>query len=130
MNKKLIIGVGALLLVAGGAWWLMRPKKTTSSSTSGGSGANGSTSGESNDATTRQANDSQDDSETTDGTNSGTNIKDLKGRDKRVFRKETRNICKEKYGSGKDFRDCKKRVKSGGMAFTGFGYFVGEETDF
>ena len=28
-------------------------------------------------------------------------------------------MCKEKYGRGKDYRDCKKRVKGGGVAFDG-----------
>jgi len=49
----------------------------------------------------------------------GQNIKDLKGKEKRAFRKDVRDICNEKYGRGKDYRDCKKRVKSGGVAFDG-----------
>ena len=49
----------------------------------------------------------------------GQNIKDLKGKEKGAFRKDVRDMCKEKYGSGKDYRDCKKRVKGGGVAFDG-----------
>lgn len=49
----------------------------------------------------------------------GQNIKDLKGKEKRGFRKDVRDICKEKYGSGKDYRQCKDRVKDGGVAFDG-----------
>ena len=49
----------------------------------------------------------------------GQNIKDLKGKEKRGFRKDTRATCKQKYGSGKDFRECMKRVKGGGVAFDG-----------
>jgi hypothetical protein len=49
----------------------------------------------------------------------GQSIKDFKGKEKRGFRKDTRATCKEKYGSGKDFRQCKDRVKGGGVAFDG-----------
>jgi hypothetical protein len=49
----------------------------------------------------------------------GQNIKDLKGKEKRAMRKDVRDVCEEKYGRGKDYRDCKKRVKSGGVAFDG-----------
>lgn len=52
-------------------------------------------------------------------TKAGQNIKDLKGKEKRGFRKDVRDICKEKYGSGKDYRQCKNRVKDGGVAFDG-----------
>jgi|688.fasta_scaffold48887_10 hypothetical protein len=48
-----------------------------------------------------------------------TGIKGLRGEDRRDFRKETRATCEEKYGSGKDYRQCKRRVKDGGVAFTG-----------
>ena len=48
----------------------------------------------------------------------GQNIKDLKGKEKRGFRKDTRVTCKQKY-KGKDFRECMKRVKGGGVAFDG-----------
>jgi hypothetical protein len=48
-----------------------------------------------------------------------TGIKGLKGSDRRDFRKETRATCEEKYGSGRDYRQCKRRVKDGGVAFTG-----------
>jgi hypothetical protein len=49
----------------------------------------------------------------------GEGIKGLRGEDRRDFRKETRATCEEKYGSGKDYRQCKRRVKDGGVAFTG-----------
>jgi len=49
----------------------------------------------------------------------GQNIKDFKGKEKRGFRKDARATCKEKYGSGKDFNQCMKRVKGGGVAFDG-----------
>lgn len=49
----------------------------------------------------------------------GQSIKDFKGKERRGFRKDARTTCKEKYGSGKDFRECMKRVKDGGVAFDG-----------
>jgi hypothetical protein len=48
----------------------------------------------------------------------GQSIKDFKGKERRGFRKDTRATCKEKY-KGKDFRECMKRVKGGGVAFDG-----------
>ena len=48
----------------------------------------------------------------------GQSIKDFKGKEKRAFRKDTRATCKAKY-KGKDFRECMKRVKGGGVAFDG-----------
>jgi hypothetical protein len=48
-----------------------------------------------------------------------TGIKGLRGEERRDFRKETRATCEEKYGSGRDYRQCKRRVKDGGVAFTG-----------
>jgi hypothetical protein len=48
----------------------------------------------------------------------GQSIKDFKGKEKRGFRKDARTTCKEKY-KGKDFRECMKRVKDGGVAFDG-----------
>jgi hypothetical protein len=49
----------------------------------------------------------------------GTGIKGLRGEDRRDFREETRDVCAEKYGKGKDYRQCKRRVKDGGSAFEG-----------
>lgn len=48
-----------------------------------------------------------------------TGIQGLRGSDRRDFRKETRATCEEKYGKGRDYNQCKRRVKSGGLAFTG-----------
>lgn len=48
----------------------------------------------------------------------GQSIKDFKGKEKRAFRKDTRATCKQKY-KGKEFRECMKRVKGGGVAFDG-----------
>jgi hypothetical protein len=47
------------------------------------------------------------------------NIKDLKGSEKRDYRRDVKDICREKYGKGKDYRQCKKRVKKGGVPFDG-----------
>jgi hypothetical protein len=68
---------------------------------------------------------------TTDGTTTdvagttSTGIKGLKGKDKKGFKKDAQSICTEKYGKGKDYRDCMKRLKTeGGVAFDGsFEYF-------
>lgn len=47
------------------------------------------------------------------------NIKDLKGGEKREYRRDVKDICREKYGKGKDYRQCKRRVKKGGVPFDG-----------
>jgi hypothetical protein len=49
----------------------------------------------------------------------GEGIKGKKGEERRDFREETRDICREKYGKGDDYRKCKRRVKDGYNAFTG-----------
>ena len=49
----------------------------------------------------------------------GQKLKDLKGKEKRAFRKDAREICREKYNRGKDYRECLERVKGGGVAFDG-----------
>jgi hypothetical protein len=48
-----------------------------------------------------------------------TGIQGLTGSDRRDFRKETRATCEEKYGKGRDYNQCKRRVKNGGVPFTG-----------
>ncbi len=117
---RIFIGLGGLVLV-GGVYLLIKSRQksngSTSGSTSNPSNSTDVASADSNDATTKQEGVSGDDSSIV-----GTNIKDLRGAEKRMFRKETRDVCRDKYGKGKDFRDCKKRVKSGGLAFTGYGF--------
>ena len=61
----------------------------------------------------------------------GTGIKGLKGSDRKDFRKDTRATCEEKFGSGKDYRQCKRRVKGGGIPFEGdFDEFEKDYMDF
>jgi len=107
MNKKVLLIVGLIAVAGVGYYFYTSSKKSIGSGGSGdgGSGDGGSGDGGSGDGGTRSA------------TNTG--IKGLKGADRKDFRQGTREVCKEKYGSGKDYRDCKKRVKDGGVAFDG-----------
>ena len=38
---------------------------------------------------------------------------------KREYRRDVKDICREKYGKVKDYRQCKRRVKKGGVPFDG-----------
>lgn len=115
-KKKILIIAGVVTVVGVGLYMWNKSKKDTQVGEEGGSEGSLDVS---NASTTRIMETLPEITESTKGGSSGTNIKDLKGKDKREFRKETRDICKEKYGSGKDYRQCKSRVKSGGVAFTG-----------
>lgn len=124
-NKKVIIVVG-LIALAGVGFYLWNKSKTGANSDSSENKVDGTRSSDASDSESNNVTD-----ESTEGGSSGTNIKDLKGKDKREFRKETRDICKEKYVRGKDYRQCKSRVKGGGVAFTGdFDDFRNDYIDF
>ena len=115
MDKKyILIGVG-ILAVAGIGFYFWNKSKNATDSGGAEGGAEGGTEA-SADSTTKSA------EATSETPAKGTNIKDLKGKDKKDFKKETKDVCKEKYGKGKDFRDCQKRVKKGGVAFDGTYY--------
>jgi len=110
MNKKVLLIVGLIAVAGVGYYFYTSSKKSIGSggSVDGGSGDGGSGDGGSGDGG---------DGGTRSATNTG--IKGLKGADRKDFRQGTREVCQEKYGSGKDYRDCKKRVKDGGVAFDG-----------
>lgn len=131
-KKKIIIIVGVLALAGIGyyIWNKSREKKDADSSDNqSGDKTSSVTTGSSSVGNNSESN--IDTEESKEQNSSGKNIKDLKGKEKREFRKETRDICKEKYGKGKDYRDCKKRLKSGGVAFIGdFDDFNNDYIDF
>ena len=110
-TKKIILLVGGLVVVGTAIYFITKKPKD---------GESGSGSGELKSATA-----------TTDGTITAdagipsTGIKGLKGKDKKGFKKDAQTICTEKYGKGKDYRECMKRLKTeGGVAFDGsFEYF-------
>ena len=108
-TKKIILLVGGLVVVGGAIYFITKKPKD---------GASESASGELKSATAST------DATSTDVPSTG--IKDLKGKDKRGFKKDANAICTEKYGKGKEYRDCKKRLKTeGGVAFDGtFDYFT------
>jgi len=110
-TKKIILLVGALAVVGTAIYFITKKPKDGASESGGLKSA---------DAPTDAPNGTP-----TDGTAS-TGIKGLKGKDKRGFKKDANAICTEKYGTGKDYRDCKKRLKTeGGVAFDGsFEYFT------
>jgi len=115
MDKKNLIYIVGGLIVVGIGYYIFKSTKGEDSSNGeetksigggdGGSGSGGDGGSSGGDGTTP--------------TSTNTGIKGLKGKDRSDFRKDTRTICQEKYGSGKDFRDCKERVRKGGVAFDG-----------
>jgi hypothetical protein len=119
MDKKKILIIAGVVAVAGVGlylWSRSRKSNETVGSESVGATSESETkkiASETSQATTKEQ---------------GQNIKDLKGKVKREFRKETRDVCAEKYGKGlfnKKYNDCKKRVKKGGIAFDGTSSFEG-----
>lgn len=123
-KKKILILIGVASIIGIGIYLFNRNKKPSQMNTTDDAEVN-----------SKKVTDS---ANTTDSPNTtkiadvkGTNIKELKGKEKREFRKETRDICKEKYGKGKDYRQCKSRVKKGGVAFIGdFDDFENDYIDF
>jgi hypothetical protein len=118
-KKKILIIVGVVAVIGIGYYMYNKSKKPAEGGAEGGAEAP-------TDATTKSA------EAPADATATAQNIKDLKGKEKRDFRKGTRDVCKEKYGKGKDYRDCQKRVKGGGVAFDGsdFDQFEKDYIDF
>lgn len=129
-KKKILILIGVASIIGIGIYLFNKNKKPSQMNTTDDAEVNSKTATGSPNTT--------DSANTTDSPNTtkiadvkGTNIKDLKGKEKREYRKETRDICKEKYGKGKDYRQCKSRVKKGGVAFIGdFDDFENDYIDF
>jgi len=113
MDKKVIYIIGGLAVVGIGYYLYTRNKKK---SLEVGATEGGATEGDATKSAT-----AEDGATTPEGATpkTGQNIKDLKGKEKGAFRKDVRDICREKYGRGKDYRQCKDRVKGGGVAFDG-----------
>ena len=113
MDKKVIYIIGGLAVVGIGYYLYTRNKNKSLEvgATDGGATESGATKSAS----------AEDGATTPEGATpkAGQNIKDLKGKEKSAFRKDVRDICREKYGRGKDYNQCKKRVKDGGVAFDG-----------
>lgn len=131
-NKKVIIVVGLIALAGVGFYLWNRSKNAGDTGADESSVGDKRTGGAVSGGKATASNDVDDVDESKSGSSSGTNIKDLKGKEKREFRKETRDVCAEKYGKyNKKYRDCKKRVKGGGVAFTGdFDDFQNDYIDF
>jgi hypothetical protein len=111
-TKKIILLVGGLVVVGTAIYFITKKPKD---------GESGSGSGELKSATA-----TTDATLTADAGIPSTGIKGLKGKDKKGFKKDAQTICTEKYGKGKDYRECMKRLKTeGGVAFDGtFDYFT------
>ena len=117
MEKKTIIYIVGGIAVLGIGYYLYTKNKNKSSTAQSGATEGGATEGDATKSAT-----AEDGSTTPEGATpkTGQNIKDLKGKEKGAFRKDTREVCEEKYGkNNKAYRDCKKRVKDGGVAFDG-----------
>lgn len=116
MEKKTIIYIVGGIAVLGIGYYLYTKNKNKSATAQSGATEGGATEGDATKSAT-----AEDGATTPEGATpkTGQNIKDLKGKEKGAFRKDTRDICKEKYGRGKDFNQCKDRVKKGGVAFDG-----------
>ena len=113
MDKKVIYIIGGLAVVGIGYYLYTRNKNKSLEvgATDGGATESGATKSAS----------AEDGATTPEGATpkAGQNIKDLKGKEKRAYRKDAREVCRDKYGKGKDYRDCLDRVKGGGVAFDG-----------
>jgi hypothetical protein len=114
-KKKILIGVGLIALVGGISYYFYnKSKNTDTGDTSGDSESTKSTS-----ASQESAPAIETATATATDSSTGTGIKGLKGKERGAFRKDTRASCEEKFGKGKDYRECKRRVKKGGVPFTG-----------
>jgi len=113
MDKKVIYIICGLAVVGIGYYLYTRNKNK---SLVGGATEGGATEGDATKSAT-----AEDGATTPEGATpkTGQNIKDLKGKEKRAYRKDAREVCRDKYGKGKDYRDCLDRVKGGGVAFDG-----------
>ena len=114
-KKKILIIVGVVAVIGIGYYMYNKSKKSAEGGAEGGAEAPA-------DATKSAEASAESSTQTDPSVKTGTSIKDLKGKDKKDFKKETKDVCREKYGKGKDFRDCQKRVKKGGVAFDGTYY--------
>jgi hypothetical protein len=116
MEKKTIIYIVGGIAVLGIGYYLYTKNKNKSATAQSGATESGATEG----GATKSAT-AEDGAMTPEGATpkAGQNIKDLKGKEKGAFRKDVRDICREKYGRGKDYNQCKDRVKKGGVAFDG-----------
>jgi type II secretory pathway pseudopilin PulG len=112
MDKKVIYIIGGLAVVGIGYYLYTRNKNKSASATTDATATEG--------GATKSAS-AEDGATTPEGATpkAGQNIKDLKGKEKRAYRKDSREVCRDKYGKGKDYRDCLERVKGGGVAFDG-----------
>lgn len=116
MDKKIIYIIGGVAVLGIGYYLYNRNKKKSASASTDATEGSATEGG-----ATKSASAETDASAPSGDTpaKAGINIKDLKGKEKRAFRKDVRDVCNEKYGRGKDYMECKKRVKSGGVAFDG-----------
>ena len=128
MNKKLIYIIGGVAVIGIGYYLYTRNKNKSASATTDGTATEG---GETKSASAETGGDAPSGDAPT---KEGQNIKDLKGKEKGAFRKDVRDMCREKYGRGKDYNQCKDRVKKGGVAFDGSDmqdeYYSGMTNDF
>ena len=113
MDKKIIYIIGGVAVLGIGYYLYNRNKKKSAMPSTDATATEG---GEAKSASAETGGDAPSGDAPA---KAGQNIKDLKGKEKGAFRKDVRDMCKEKYGSGKDYRECKKRVTGGGVAFDG-----------
>ena len=117
MDKKIIYIIGGVAVLGIGYYLYNRNKKKSAMPSTDATATEG---GEAKSASAETGAETGGDAPSGDApAQAGQKIKDLKGKEKRAFRKDARDVCNEKYGRGKVYRDCKKRVKGGGVAFDG-----------
>ena len=119
MDKKKIFIIGGVVLALGVGFYFWNKSKNTTGGAEGGADGSAETPADTTKSTEASAESS---TQTDPSVKTATSIKDLKGKDKKDFKKETKDVCKEKYGKGNDYRKCKTRVKKGGVAFDGTYY--------
>jgi hypothetical protein len=105
-NKGILIGIGAFVLVGGVLLFFLSKKDSDKNDSKKSNDLDESSDDSFNDG-------SDDSSDDDSGTVGGTS---LSRKERRQDRKAT---CREKYGKGKPYRQCKRRVRKGGVAFDG-----------
>jgi hypothetical protein len=108
-TNKIIIGVLGLAVIGTAIYFISKRGKGSDDVSDMGIGEKSLSSTDSTGSTGSTGSDDADDSGTVGGTS-------LSRKERRRDRKAT---CEEKYGKGKDYRQCKKRVRKGGVAFDG-----------
>lgn len=114
-TNKIIIGVLGLAVIGTAIYFISKRGKGSDDVSDMGIGEKSLISTDSTGSTgSTDSTDSDDSDDADDSAKVGGTSLSRKER-----RRDRRATCEEKYGRGKDYRQCKKRVRKGGVAFDG-----------